>query len=113
MRIDIDLITKNISYGIFIQLSIFIKDSLLKETIYKMIEKNLKKENIKINSSEVIKTVEKHHLDKKYISVIIKYIQYIHLKKGFTSDTENIIQFKSQFFKDYFEIGKTNAFKKC
>ena len=110
---SIDLITKNISYGIFIQLSIFIKDSLLKETISKMIEKNLKKENIKINSSEVIKTVEKHHLDKKYISAIIKYIQYIHLKKGFTSDTENIIQFKSQFFKDYFEIGKTNAFKKC
>lgn len=108
---QIDIITKNVSYGVFINLSVFLKDNLLKETLYKMIESNSKENSLNVSAAEIIKIVEKHHLDKKYISVIIKYLQYIHLKKGLTLELENIVQYKNQFFKDYFEIGSSNDFK--
>ncbi len=108
---QINIITKNISYGILINLSVFIKDNLLKETLYKMIEFTSKENVLNVDSNSVIKAVEKHHLDKKYISAIIKYLQYIHLKKGFIPELESIIQFKTQFFKDYFEIGSSHDFK--
>ncbi len=109
--LQINIITKNISYGIFINLSVFIKDNLLKETLYKMIESSSKENALNVNTSAVIKTVENHHLDKKFISAIIKYLQYIHLKKGFLPELVSIIQFKTQFFKDYFEIGSSHDFR--
>lgn len=102
---QINVITKNISYGVFINLSIFIKDNLLKETLYKMIEISDKEKDLQVSSSEIIKIVEKHHLEKKYISATIKYLQYIHLKKGLIPELNDIIHFKGQFFKDYFAIG--------
>ena len=108
---QINIITKNISYGVFINLSVFIKDNLLKETLYKMIESSSKENILNINTNAVVKIVEKHNLDKKYISTIIKYLQYIHLKKGFIPELESILQFKNQFFKDYFEIGSSHDFR--
>ena len=76
-----------------------------------MIESTSKVGVLNVNTSAVINTVEKHHLDKKHISAIIKYLQYIHLKKGVIPELESIIQFKTQFFKDYFEIGSSHEFK--
>lgn len=108
---QINSITKNLSYGVFINLSIFIKDSLLKETLYKMIEVNSQENITTVNSSEVIKCVEKENLDKKYISSIIKYLQYIHLKKGITPKIQSVIQFKHYFFKEYFNIINSNFLK--
>ena len=108
---QINVITNNLSYGVLINLSIFIKDSMLKETLYKMIESNSKENNTKINTSEVIKYVEKENLDKKYISSIIKYLQYINLKKGVIPKVQSVIQFKNQFFKEYFNSLNSNILK--
>ncbi|APJ04812.1 CCA tRNA nucleotidyltransferase [Silvanigrella aquatica] len=101
----INSITKNIPYGVLINLSLFIKDSLLIETLYKYIDIYSKKITFQVNTKEIIKEVEKNNLDKKYISAISKYLHYINFKKGIVPEIDTIIQFKKTFFIDYFKIG--------
>ncbi len=106
---QIDLISKQSSRIILITLSVFINDNLLKETLYKMID-GISKSNItSIKSNDVVLLVENSQLDKKYISVIIKYIQYIYIKKGQAPKLENLLQFKADLFKEYFAIGNINV----
>lgn len=101
---NIQLITNNLVYGIFINLTVFIKDSLLKETLYKMIESSSQNNGLVVNSNEIVKQVKTLGLEKKYIATVIKYLQYIYLKKGIQPKTQSILNFKTQFFKEYFEI---------
>ena len=102
--VNLHNISQCLAYGIFINLSVFIKDPLLKETLYKMIEFSSQNKPPSINSSEVVKQVKTYAYEKKYISAIIKYLQYLYLKKGIMPKIQSILQFKNQFFKEYFEI---------
>lgn len=97
-------VSDNLTYGIFINLSVFIKDSLLKETLYKMIEFTAQEKYPTINSNEVVKQIKNFNYEKKYISTTIKYLQYIYLKKGVLPKVQSILQFKTHFFSEYYEI---------
>lgn len=101
---QINLITNNVSYEIFITISIFIKDNLLKETIYKMIINTSKNRIFNIDNHFIIQITEKYNLEKKYISAIIRYLHYLYLKKENISNFENIILFKLEFFQEYFKL---------
>ncbi|WP_161597742.1 CCA tRNA nucleotidyltransferase [Fluviispira multicolorata] len=108
---QISSLTKYYSRCIFINLSVFIKDNLLKETLYKITDSYSNENKLNLNTEKIVNLVESKNLDKKYISVIIKYIQYIYLKKGIAPKIESIIDFKTDFFKEYFSIGLQNANK--
>ncbi len=101
---NIQQASDNLTYGIFINLSIFIKDSLLKETLYKMIDYTAQEKSPTVNSSEVVKQIKNFNLEKKYISTTIKYLQYIYLKKGMLPKVQSILQFKTHFFSEYFVV---------
>jgi hypothetical protein len=100
----INEICKNISYGVLTNLSIFIKDSLLSETLYKFINIKSKQKSLFINSSEVVSYIEKNKINKKYIATTLKYMQYIYLKKGYIPKIESALSFKKDFFIEYFII---------
>ncbi len=106
---QIDFISKQSSRIILITLSVFINDNLLKETLYKMIDKISKNEIPSIKSNDIVMLIENNQLDKKYISLIMKYLQYIYLKKGLAPKLENLLQFKGDLFKEYFAIGNLNV----
>ena len=56
-------ISKNISYGVLINLSLFIKDSLLKETLYKYIDFYSKNINFQVSTKEIVKEVDRNKQD--------------------------------------------------
>lgn len=95
------------SRRIFLVMLLFIDNNIHKETLYRTIESH-GKESLNIDSEEISDLIIKLKIDKKYISAIIKYIQYIYTKRFKKPKLEHILAFKNQFFIEYFNAKEKN-----